>query len=226
MTQQLGFSTGVFWNTNIRPISTEALDTLYDMGCTAVELGAGLYERWKSFDDIDPKKVLRFAYRSLHAPTNLTQQQVEELRLIQDKYDLHTIVVHPLPGTDWKMYQDAGIRVGLENMDDRKDYGASPEYLLNIISHFGFKWVLDINHIYTHDRSMKLAHSFIEMLGEPAHIHLSGYDPEILHTTLFSQQQKEIIQACPPHVPIISESDLERAHDVEREFHYIKQHLA
>jgi len=122
---------------------------------------------------------------------------------------------------DFSVFDGLGFTVAFENMDNRKESYRRPEDFEKLLSrNEKFRAVLDVNHIYTNDPSMKLAGLFYEKIGDKiAQIHLSGYAQ--LHDPLFQTKQKKIIESIQDFtVPIIIESTLE-SKDLENERDYI-----
>lgn len=85
-----------------------------------------------------------------------------------------------------------------------------------------FRFVLDVNHVFTNDATMRLAQEFYDRVGRRlAEIHLSGYAG--YHEPLHYTRQTKIIAAIRDwNVPIIIESELSPA-TLETELKYITE---
>jgi hypothetical protein len=70
---------------------------------------------------------------------------------------------------------------------------------------------------------MALVKEFVDALGKPQHIHLSGYLDSNIHTLLYKTQQNEIIKSAIDLAPIIIESELDTLDDAKPEFAYISK---
>lgn len=110
-------------------------------------------------------------------------------------------------------------------MDRDKSIGKTTNSLANILNGKDFKIVLDINHCYTNDKTMKLARKFYKNFKNKIYeIHLSGYIS--LHEPLFKTRQIKILKAIPDNkLPIIIESECKSLDEVKKEYHYIKNYL-
>jgi hypothetical protein len=132
-------------------------------------------------------------------------------------------VVHPDKVTDWAIFDGLPMVLSVENMDDREASFRRPEDMKKFFAgHDDWKMVLDLNHCFTNDPSLKLAGDFINDFHDRiAQIHLSGYAG--YHEPLFKTEQSEIIECCKklPGIPIIIESVVASADDLAREYEYV-----
>ena len=111
-------------------------------------------------------------------------------------------------------------------MDNRKESHKNPTDFDEIFSQDkNYKLVLDINHIYTNDSSMKLADIFYKKFGDRiSQLHVSGYID--YHNPLFETKQMNIIKAIQDfNIPMIIESVLS-VEDLEKERNYILQAIS
>ena len=144
------------------------------------------------------------------------------------KFDIRNIVVHPDTVVDWEVFlQYADLPISIENMDDQKNFWKTIEDIASILEKYDFGLTLDVQHCFTNDPSMQLAKDFHEKFSDRiVEYHLSGYDPEKLHYTLFKTEQDIIID----HVllkdkPIILESCMENYDEGKMELEYVLERL-
>ena len=81
-------------------------------------------------------------------------------------------------------------------MDRRKSYGTHPDQFRVLKRKYNFGFVLDVEHAYEHDSSMKLAREFVEVMGDRLkHMHVSGFRESEIHVpTYFAVNKKEITE--------------------------------
>jgi len=225
---KLGFSTGVLHKTHR---TKEALKIMRDLKYDTVELGFvklnRIEEGWLA--EISDKDLMGFKYISFHAPkfnygnNEGTKAIFEKIDKIDSIRKLDTVVFHPDPIEDFDAFKEVRFNVSFENMDNRKESHKNPSDFDEIFSqNKNYKLVLDINHIYTNDSSMKLADSFYEKFGNKiSQLHVSGYID--YHNPLFETRQAKILRAIQDfNAPMIIESVLS-AENLERERNYILQ---
>lgn len=229
---KVGFSTGALFKTHD---TKGALKVMRQLGCPCVELGFLEPGRLRSgwLDRVTQKDVEGFEYVSLHAPAIPYGNDDESssvferiLRFHNDVRPLDRVVFHPNLIEDFSILAATGLPIGVENMDWRKESMKRPdEFHALFVEHPDWKLVLDLNHIYTIDPTMALAHEFYRMFGDRmAHVHLSGFTT--LHDPLFATQQRQIIRALErTDVPIIDESGMD-VEDLEKERSYVLDSLA
>ena len=141
------------------------------------------------------------------------------------KVRLDLVVFHPDTVEDFSVFENLGFNIGFENMDNRKKSCKSVDDIESVmLRNNDFKFILDLNHCYTNDSSMKLALEFYERLGNRiSQIHLSGFRE--LHDPLFETEQLEIIRSIQSFdVPIIVES-LVNPETIVLERDYILQNI-
>jgi hypothetical protein len=85
--------------------------------------------------------------------------------------------------------------------------------------------VLDLNHCFTNDPSMRLAAEMYAAFGKRiSMVHISGF--EKLHEPLSRTKQLEILTAIPDkNLPIIIESGCDNIEEAKKEYEYIKNFL-
>lgn len=208
---KIGFSTGALYK---HQNTVEALQTIAQAGCQCVELGFVRLNQWEWLDQVTAQDIAPFSYVSFHAPkhdygpnpiTNMVLEKVLSFHNTIRALDL--VVIHPDPIADFSILAAAGLPIGIENMDKRKVTGQFPESLQPILNSYPrWKLVLDVNHVFTNDPSMNLAHRIRQTFQQRiAQVHLSGYRE--YHEPLFETRQADIIEATKGlQVPIIIES--------------------
>lgn len=212
------------------PVSPRLLDSLRQLGCNAVEFSS--VSELAALEKYGSELVAGFQFASIHAPTDITyandrptRDLLERLCSIQLSLNLDSIVLHPDIVQDWNLLRESGLPFAVENMDHNKSFGKSVEDIVPILDCYDFRFVLDVNHVFTNDPSMVLASRFCSELGPRlSHVHLSGF--ESLHDPLFRTDQAEIVAAVPANTPIILESILVDIGELAAELQYVKNHLS
>jgi hypothetical protein len=223
----IGFNSGVLHH-SITPISKEMLSIIRETGSNAIELGYSKTDRSNHLKNLKILDFRGFSHISIHAPSNFTygnnKETIETLDLIQkahNKFNFSCVVLHPDLVSDWRIFKNYNLPFAVENMDYRKKFGKTVEDLEKVFqnNHYGF--VLDLNHAYSNDKTMKLASEFYEKFRDRlCEIHLSGFQK--YHEPLFITKQDEIIRALPKkEVPIIIESVCDSKEDMDKELGYI-----
>ncbi len=232
MTKQikLGFSTGCLYkNLEVK----EAILVIKNLGCKFIELGFSKADRFFSnqLDRITKEDLDGFEYVSFHTPTlnygnnEETKKFFERINKFNQIRELDLLVFHPDKVEDFSVFNNTNLNIGFENMDNRKQSYKSVAEMKNIfLKNENYKFILDVNHCYSNDRSMNLAKEFYEKLGgKISQVHLSGFKE--LHDPLFETKQLEIIRAIQNlSVPIIIESLL-TSETIKKEKDYILQNI-
>ena len=224
---KLGFSTGTLY----KDLETKrAIPVIKSLGCKYIELT--VEEFWSDqLDRINEKDLEGFEYVSFHAPmvnygkNSDTKKFFERMADFSKKVRLDLVVFHPDTVEDFSVFENLDFNIGFENMDNRKKSCKSVDDIESVmLRNNDFKFILDLNHCYTNDSSMKLALEFYERLGNRiSQIHLSGFRE--LHDPLFETEQLEIIRSIQSFdVPIIVES-LVNPETIVLERDYILQNI-
>jgi hypothetical protein len=186
----------------------------------------------KLLDQIRPGDVSQFEYISLHLLHVIPYDNVEKakdvlkiVQRLQDKFNFKAVVIHPDEVENWNVFLGFSLPILIENMDWRKEIGKYTDSLKDIFSKFDVPMVLDLNHCYTNDPSMRLAQEISETFkNRIAEIHLSGF--EYRHEPLFKTKQLEILEAIPDkNLPIIIESGCETIEELKKEYAYVRTFL-
>lgn len=177
--------------------------------------------------------VKTFAYKSIHLSSDIIYKNDEKskqlLNIISDYYkeiNADLILVHPDVVEDWEVFDQYKLNWAIENMDKEKQKFKTAKELIEFFKlKPNWKLVLDLNHCFSNDETMKLADDIITNLGDKiAEIHLSGYTD--LHDPIFKTKQNLILDYCNKiNAPIVIESVFESTDEVATEFNYIKEYL-
>ncbi|HEX9983951.1 MAG TPA: hypothetical protein VGF69_11855 [Thermoanaerobaculia bacterium] len=182
-------------------------------GIEAVELSAlrdrelpALLEALPSLD------VSAFAYVSVHAPSRLqTLEEESVFRLLEQLPEAWPIVVHPEILVTPSLWRRLGSRLCLENMDDRKTTGRTPDELRELFAVYpeaGF--CLDVGHARQIDRSMAAAREMLAEFGERLRqLHVSEVSARGEHLALNAAAREAfagIAAVIPAGCPAIIES--------------------
>ncbi len=229
---KIGFSTGCLYKTH-DPLAPETFAVFRKMGCNAIEIAwnVGGFDELEKIAKIKPEDLAGFEYVSIHAPSfdNFNETEIvamlQKLTEVNDRLKFKAVVLHPYETMNFDIFRQFDLPFMIENMDWRKDFGKYVDSLENIFSKFDAPMVLDLNHCYTNDPSMRLARDIAETFGgRIEEIHLSGF--ETFHEPLFKTKQTEILQSIPDkRLPIIIESGCENIKEAKKEFEYVKNFL-
>jgi len=234
----LGFSTGFYYKSfKDWPFLKQA--RLYkSLGCEAIELAFMRdYYFEQDFDEEFYELIKSFTYRSIHMPRMLLPEDLEKYHKkiikIANQIEAHTLVAHPGEISDFpefaNRFDGCCANLAFENMDSRNAYGKTTEDLLKVFEMVpNAKWVFDLNHIYSNDRTMNMADNMYDKLKDRlAHYHLSGFgNEETLHDCLY-QTKEDIIfsKLYNDSAPIILESVDNNSADIHKELNYVKTHI-
>ena len=206
------------------------------LGCKAIEIGlinANEKERWAAVKELTVDDFESFEHISLHAPAmdfvyddnDTTKYVLEEIQKLYEKFHFKHAIIHPERVKDWGVFKNISFPIATENMDSRKEIGRTVSSLNDIFAKADIPLVLDMNHCYVNDNSLKLATEMYSAFKDRiVQIHLSGFKE--LHDPLYKTKQLEIIKAIPDKsLPIIIESNCPMADDIKAEYEYITENL-
>lgn len=229
--KKIGFSHGVLHRL-IEVYSREALDIYKSYSKDVLEFCLIRSQDIHKTKDIIPLAE-GIAVKSIHAPADVvyrndadTIKLLDELASHYKALNAELIVVHPDTVEDWKVFDAYPLNWAIENMDNLKPAYKSVEDLEAFFAtKENWKLVLDLNHCYSNDETMKLAEDFIARLGHRlAEVHLSGYAG--YHEPIFQTKQDIILDYCMKlDVPIVIESAFNDINDIGKEFDYISRYL-
>jgi hypothetical protein len=228
---RIGFSHGALYRV-MDPYTKETFNIYAGVGSEIIEVCFAKAGEVEKLSDIIPF-VEKYPYKSIHLPSDMKYRNDDQTRNILDKVSLFynsigadLILVHPDLVEDWSVFDDYPLKWAIENMDNRK---LSYQQLSDLKKFFeqknNWKMVLDLNHCFSNDKTMKLAEDFIgEFKDRIAEIHLSGFVD--YHEPLYKTKQNIIMDFCKKiDVPIIIESTFDSVDEVEKEFEYISKYL-
>lgn len=229
----IGFSTGFLYKDKEHDhVSLETVNLVRSLGCNAIEFMTRDMDHLKRIlNNIGRENLTGFEFVSLHAPEVIFRetltQSVEGLKIIQaiyEKIKLNNVVVHPDEVNNWDIFSQFSFPLAIENMDDRKNSHRNIKDMQEALQVSGAKMVLDLNHCFVNDQTMKLAHDFFdEFENKINEIHLSG---ENFHEPLFQTKTREIQDVIfNINLPIIIESGCDNIGDAKKEFDYVKNCL-
>lgn len=230
---KIGFSTGDLLETDF-PLQ-KALDNLRSIGANAIELKIGFkYEKF--LREIDNLDFSGFEVISVHGPkfsrdrNIIPKDVIDAIGRINEKISLDWVVFHPDEILDWEIFRNCNFNVAIENNDWRKKIGKNVEDLEEIFSKNDIKFILDVNHCFTNDRTMQLAERMkMSFQNRLCGVHLSGFETETRdHEPMYPTKQKEMLRVVPINLPVIIESFRSAYRDLDeakKELQYILENL-
>lgn len=230
----IGFCNGVTHKI-LEVISKRNIDLLKNCGSNAIEVNCHYASEADNLNNFLPW-IKDFDYVSLHLPGDVRYDDNLETKILLGKIEKFYIktnaklaVVHPDLVDDWSVFEKYSLDWAIENMDDRKKrFKNEPDLREFFEDHPSWNLVLDLGHVNSNDKTMKLADDLITSFRTRIkEIHLSGY--KIFHDPLYLVEQVDIINYCNSlDVPIIIESVLEKEDGekgVKKEYDYILKNL-
>jgi hypothetical protein len=226
----IGFSSGCLYKTH-DSLDPKTINIFRAKGCNAIEIMIHKISDIEKFQKLKPSDIKGFEYISIHAPIYKGEGIDEYISVLMAIEKLHTkihfdsVVIHPDMFDDFSFLKKINLPFAIENMDNRKMTCRDVASLQNVFNKTDISMVLDVNHCFSNDTSMKLADDLVKAFTlRIKEIHLSGLDT--FHDPLFKTKQDFIIDAIPDaDLPIIIESGLESVEEIGIELDYIKNHL-
>jgi len=212
---------------------------LNDGGANAIEVHLG-HERNIEKDLLHGAYIDNYTHRSFHLPglssDRVTQGILDKVKEFHERHNFHAILLHPdtidSPQT-WRALQLSGLPIAIENMDKRKKSGFRIEELKEIIYKFNFGLVLDVQHAYEHDPTMRYAEMLLEELGDKiVYLHVSGENDQSYHALVKdSTNREEILNFLKKlysqiNVPIILEGDYSNPIELAEEIKLLTEALS
>lgn len=229
--KKVGFGNGSLWKVADK-YSKSTIDIYRSCGNDVIEICINNLSEVSKLPRI-VSYINDFAYKSIHLPNDIAYKNDERtkrlLDVVSDYYkeiNANLILVHPDIVEDWEIFNPYKLNWAVENMDKEKQKYKTVSDLAEFFkTKPDWKLVLDLNHCYTNDKTMKLARDMIDQFkNKISEIHLSGYIN--LHDPLFQTKQNFILDYCKEtDVPIVIESVLDSVNDAEKEYKYIKEYL-
>ena len=223
---KIGFGTGFLWQSNKR-VSKETIGICRDIGCNAIELH-GHIEEFSLMDELRPEDLRSFSFVSYHAPKEVNERGVlDKIKSFHEKLKFDAVTLHPDVVTNWDILKEYDLPFAIENMDDRKERYKNVDEIKEIIFKTGYKMVLDINHCYTNDSTLKIADDFLREFGDQiSYFHVSGYENKNIHHPLVATKQTAILDLVKDkNLPVIIESVCKDKEEAKKEFDFIYNYL-
>lgn len=230
----IGLSTGCFYE-HASPLSEEILLLSKNISSEALEICCvgGFTIDGHHLDDIKPSLLHGVNFISLHSPCGITSHNryaddkethevLQRLQEVSERLPIKHVVFHTDTIKDWKIFRNYKINVALENLDNRKSFGLDVEQMKFAFDQIDCGFVLDLNHCYTLDTSMKLADELLNNFSDRlCEVHISGHKK--YHDLLFETKQEAISKYIKQFdVPLIIESLCKNWQDAKNEFDYIE----
>ena len=235
--RKVGFSAGCMYKLGMT--HKELIEIYRSFSVDTVELSFARLDDLAKFnldrDFINQTKA--YGHVSIHAPwkeirygkNEETKNTIARLTELCDNLDIAGIVIHPDTVEDFQILENSNLNFLIENMDTRKKFGFKPEEFERLKRDYSFGFVLDVEHAYRHDSSMKLAEELMEVMGNRLkQLHVSGQDFTSKHHSLLykADNRTEIckILGRSPDVPWILEGILSQnfEEEIKRELEFIR----
>jgi len=185
------------------------------------------------------KLINKFSYRSIHAPVldiNLEKVKypskrgkilLDRIDEIVKKVNPEVLLFHPDTVTDFTwLYKRYGNLIAFENMDKEKDFGKTVKDLEIVFKKCPkAKWVFDLNHIYTNDKSMRSTGKFYTSFSNRlCHYHLSSFGG--FHDCFCHTHEDIIFEGLTDFSkPVVHEGGVIEKELIKEESEYIKKYL-
>lgn len=233
----LGFGSGTLYQTNIEPVSREAISVFADLGCGAFELGCFVADRVFRLDEIKEEDVASFEFLSMHGPAmgieyrnnKETREILKHIEASHQKLNYGAVVIHPTTVIDWEVFQGFDVPFVVENMDFRWERWHMPEEYRKLVRDLGFGMVIDVQKAFTLDPTHTLSDNFYDEYQDAlTHYQTSGSDRSSVppHRPLHQTKQDDLIlRIQDKNKPIIVESVFASPDDAKKEYEYIQNLL-
>jgi hypothetical protein len=195
----IGFSMGCLYKTNLTIVNRSKL--YRSVGASAIELGFAKPCEASEFkvtsDLID--EMSKYNYVSIHAPwreisygrNEATDTLMDSLGKLCQKIPAKGIVLHPNVVDDFDYVEGSGLPFLMENMERE---WSLPEKFMGLLENYKFGFVLDVQHAYKKDPSMKLSEDLLSMFGSRLkHMHVSGFADGETHYPVYASKNRDAI---------------------------------
>lgn len=184
------------------------------------------------------EKFDRFSYLSVHLPdysdSRPIKEQISLTESIMKKHKPKMFLIHPLKVAPkyWEGLIKSNIPIAIENMDKNKDSGYDLKELEQLLTDFNLRFILDVQHAYEHDPSMKYAEDLFWMAkAKLTHFHVSGETADNNHVLVHRSKNRKVIVSFlsmifETEVPIILEGEYRTEKDLQEEIRYLKLQFA
>jgi hypothetical protein len=191
------------------------------------------------FNALTAKKSDHYKYKALHLPKFTDEHTVEELikqgKEIMQIQQTTTLVLHPtgLSESDYEKLASSNLPIAIENMDSAIDEGHDLEELKKLIEKYDFDFMLDVQHAYEHDHSMKYAEElFTTFKHKIKQLHISGETPTNIHELVHKADNREAIIdftkkiLSEKNIPIIIEGEYHSEEELKKEIEFLREELS
>ncbi len=187
-----GVSTGFMWAQ--RGDWPAQIELASRVSMAAVELSAlSEDEVLPLLDFLHQTRSLPFRFKSVHGPAKGRQlAETDLVKLLTGFQGLcDGIVMHPDTMHDLSPYRALGRDLVIENMDARKDTGATVKDLGILFESLPeARFCFDIAHAWSLDPSMALAEELLDTFGPRlSHVHVSSLDEDLHHVSLTPEDE-------------------------------------
>ena len=182
-------------------------------------------------------------FRSIHLPP-ITDRvpDISHIQHVIDHQKPNVAVAHlekvgaDYPIAVYEMLQH-GLRplqvdLAIENMDKSRDSGIRVEDIVQVAHSVDLKFVLDVQHAYEEDPSMKYANDLYEGLEDRlSHLHVSGESQESNHCLLHRSSNSDAILGfletvlARKSVSLILEGEYKTVDDLSAEISFLRKNL-
>ena len=200
--QPIGFSTGCVYKLNLG--IDKAVELYSSFGADAIELSFLSVIELLNFrlprEFVDNTE--KYDYLSVHAPCKeirykkdyITYKCLGKLKELSYYLKVNNVVVHSDVVDDFSVFEDFNLPFSIENMDKRNKNGISLKEFEKLKEDYEFGFVLDLQHAYEHDNSMRLCYDLIEVMGKRLNeMHASGCNGNKNHNPVYSSENKDKI---------------------------------
>lgn len=228
----VGFSTGCFYKTQ-DGLSSEVINIFREMDHEVIEIMFHSVSDTPRFERLVPSDFSGFKFISLHAPIYRGKHQkveyIKSLKAIESMHreiEFDLIILHPDMFDDFVLLKNFNLPYAVENMDSRKRSCQGVKDLEDIFNKIDASFVLDVNHVFTNDKTMALADELLKKFGSKLkEVHVSGFDT--FHEPLFKTKQDFMLKVLGKvKVPVIIESGLNDIDEALKEYKYVKNNLS
>jgi len=230
----LGLNNGGFYRLNQDRLSAKVINNIISTGVNGIELSCTKTEMLDNLLNFELPNN-KFEFISLHAPLLeyrndlITQDILDKISRINERFKFNNIIIHSDNIKELRLFNSFNyLPFSIENSDDRKEFGKSVNDIKTILDYSNLNFTLDVQHCYVNDKTMKLAEDFYkEFSNKIVEFHVSGYDKNFRHYTLFKTKQDIIINFLKgKNFPIILESTYDSYDEANTEINYIKNKLS
>ncbi|MEM7672859.1 MAG: hypothetical protein AAF212_05915 [Verrucomicrobiota bacterium] len=143
------------------------------------------FEQESIHEGVPYKSLHLSSFRGFQEPlTGEQNRQLEDIRAIIDKFGFHNTTVHPdtISPFLYKVFENSGIPISIENMDREKVFGQRADDLLIVMKNHHLGGVIDLQHAY--ELSCDTGESYTEIVKDLtnalergrgiSHVHVSG----------------------------------------------------